>query len=169
MKKFTSTIVPVFQALSYIGLIVPRETALSFIGDNARIKCSINGNKPFQGALMPMGDGDYFVIVNKKRRKEWSLELNQDIHVVLEKDNSKYGLPLPLEFEELLYQDPDGNELFHSLTPGKQRSLLYMIGKPKSEQKRLEKAVVVLNYLRKSGGKVNFADLNEAFKEANRR
>lgn len=39
---------------------------------------------------------------------------------------------MPEELEELLHQDEEGNRLFHALTPGKQRTLLYYIGAPKT-------------------------------------
>ena len=71
---------------------------------------------------------------------------------------------MPEEFEELLLQDETANTLFHALTKGKQRNLLYIIGKPKGTAKRLEKAVVVAEYLKANNGKLDFKALNEAFK-----
>ena len=164
--KFQSYVRVISKALSYTGVIVPEHIASSFIQKNARIRCSINGNASFQAALIPKGDGNYYIILNQKRRKEWKIVVDQEIHIEISKDNSKYGLPVPEVFQELLYQDPEGNELFHKLSPGKQRSLLYMIGKPKSEQKQLEKAVVILNYLKRSGNRIDFTELNDAFKAA---
>ena len=86
----------------------------------------------------------------------------------MEKDESKYGIPMPEEMQEALYMDPEADQLFHKLTPGKQRSLLYIIGKPKSSNKRIEKAIVILEHLKTQGGKVDFKQLNIDFKEANR-
>ena len=89
--------------------------------------------------------------------------------VQLQKDNSKYGIHLPEEMEELLLIDEEGSAFFHQLTPGKQRSLLHIIGKPKSSAIRLKKAVVVLDYLKTNNGKLDFKMLNMAFKAANQK
>jgi len=71
--------------------------------------------------------------------------------------------------EELLLQDEDGNKVFHRLTPGKQRSLLHIIAKPKSENIRIKKAVAILEYLKSVNGKLDFKELNLAIKNANNR
>lgn len=169
MAEFDSVVLTIHAPIWYIGIVVPAKYAKPYITENSRVLCSVNSNEAFHGALMPKGDGDYFINLNKERRKAYSLEIGDRLSVSLEKDNSKYGMPLPAEFEELLYQDPEGNEVFHSLTMGKQRSLLYIIAKPKSEHKRLEKGIVVLDYLKKAQGKLDFKKLNQAFKEANRK
>ena len=169
MVKFETVLMTLNEPIWYVGILIPKKIAKPFLTENARVLCSVNSNEPFQGALMPKGDGDYFINLNKERRKAFVLEIGDIINVSLEKDESKYGLPVPKEFEELLYQDPEGNEVFHTLSPGKQRSLIYIIGKPKSEQKKIEKGIVVLDYLKKAQGKLDFKELNQAFKESNRK
>jgi len=129
-----------------------------------RVICTLNEQFSWQGGIMPMGQGRYYILVNSQVRKKLKLELNKAIKVQLEEDNSKYGMPMPEEMEELLYQDPEGEQLFHKLTAGKQRSLLHIIGKPKSSELRLIKALVVLEHLKKQNGKLNFTILNENFK-----
>ncbi len=169
MAQFETVLLTIHEPIWYVGILVPAKIAKPFLQDNSRVLCSINSDEAFQGALLPKGDGDFYIILNKERRKKYKVEIGDALSVSLEKDNSKYGLPVPEEFEELLYQDPEGNEVFHSLTMGKQRSLIYIIGKPKSQQKRIEKGIVVLNYLKKAQGKLDFKELNQAFKEANRK
>ena len=68
--------------------------------------------------------------------------------------------------KELLLLDPEAEHVFHKLTIGKQRSLLYVIGQPKTSEARLKKAIVITEYLKLTGGKLDFKDLNEAFKQA---
>ena len=167
-KKFDSLLIQISESLRYAGVLVPAQIAKEFVeGDNSRVLCAINGNEAFQGALMPKGDSSYFINVNKSRRKQYKIALGDTVSVELQKDNSKYGLPLPDEFQELLYQDPEGSRIFHSLTMGKQRSLIYIIGKPKSSTLKIEKGITVLDYLKKANGKLDFKELNQAFKEAN--
>ncbi|MBK8504974.1 MAG: hypothetical protein IPL46_23810 [Saprospiraceae bacterium] len=38
---------------------------------------------------------------------------------------------MPEELGELLQMDDKANDLFHALTAGKQRNLLFIVGKPK--------------------------------------
>ncbi len=144
---------------------VPDAIAQAFLDEKQkRVVCDLNGTHSFQCALMPNGDGHYFVMVNAEIRKNMKLEVGDMLNVTLTKDESKYGLPMPEEFQELLHQDELADKYFHALTKGKQRSLLHIIGKPKSEAKRLEKAIVVAEYLKANEGVLDFKALNEAFR-----
>src|SRR5687767_18280 len=111
-------------------LLVPGETAakLGFEGKFKRVVCSINGSEGFQCALMPWGE-IFYIIVNKTKRDNLGILAGDMVSVELTRDDSKYGLPMPEEFREVLDQDPEGDRLFHALTEGKQRSLLYLISK----------------------------------------
>jgi len=115
---------------------VTREIAARIDFPNKRFKrviCSINGNEGFHCALMSSGSGDFIISVNKQKREAWGLKVGDRVDVRLEIDTSKYGLPMPEEFRAVLDQDPEGDRLFHALSPGKQRSLLYLAGqKPTS-------------------------------------
>ncbi len=124
-----------------------------FPGKFRRVVCSINGGSSFQCALMPWGDL-FYIIVNKKKRDEIGVEAGDVVDVVLVKDESKYGLPMPAEFEEVLKQDPDGDRMFHALTAGKQRSLLYLLGNLKDIDKRIHQALQIVNHLKENDGKI---------------
>ena len=89
--------------------------------------------------------------------------------IELEKDNSKYGMPLPNELKTAWELDEEGYEVFHTLTIGKQRSLVYQIGKPKSSELRIRKALAMLEYLKSVNGNLDYKELNEAYKQANNR
>jgi len=145
---------------------VPADIANQLIGENRRVLCSIKGGKQIHVPLMHDGSGGFFINLNKELMKTHELQQHDKIAIELEKDNSKYGMFVPDFFEELCYQDPEGNDIFHRLTMGKQRNLLHLIGKPKSEQKQLEKALIIFEYLKESGGELDFKALNEAFKNS---
>ncbi len=167
---FDSTIGKQESSLWEIRIPIPESIAQDFL--KAKIKrviCTINNSLSFHCAIMPSGEHGFFIMINKENRKKLKLNIGDAIVVKLEKDTSKYGIHLPEEMEELLLMDEEGSELFHQLTAGKQRSLLFIIGKPKSSDIRLKKAVVVLDYLKMSAGKLDFKELNEAFKRANSR
>lgn len=86
----------------------------------------------------------------------------------IEPNTSKYGLPFPQELEELLKIDLEGKKHFESLTYGKIRTLLHIVGKPKSVEVRIKKALTTINCIKEVNGKLNFKELNESFKASNR-
>jgi len=118
-----------------------------------RVVCTINGAETFQCALLP-SDGDFVIVVNKTKRDKLGIVDGDKITVELKVDDSKYGLPMPAEFKEVLNQDPDGDRIFHSLTPGKQRSVLYFVGKVKDIDKRIHTALIFIGHLKKNDGKI---------------
>lgn len=153
------------QSAGWHFLIFDRKTVdkLKFEGKSKRILCSINGTEAFPAALMPWGD-IFYVMVNKQRRTELGLKVGDKPTVVLEKDESKYGMPMPEELEEVLKQDPEGSNLFHSLTTGKQRSMLYYIGKIKDIDDRIHTSLVLLEHLKNNDGKIVYEILKEDLK-----
>ena len=144
---------------------VPTEIASKL---DQRVIFTINSAKEYHGALLLRGKQGYIINTNKEMRKHEGLVPDQHFEVSLRVDKSKYGIFLPDEMKEALLLDEEASELFHQLTPGKQRSLLHIAGQPKSSEIRIKKALVILNYLKESNGALDFKALNLAFKEANR-
>jgi uncharacterized protein YdeI (YjbR/CyaY-like superfamily) len=107
----------------------------------------------FQCALLP-SDGDFVIVVNKVKRTQLGIVDGDKISVELAQDESKYGLPMPEELREVLKQDPAGNKLFHSLTAGKQRSILYFVGKVKDIDRRIHTALIFIEHLKNNDGKI---------------
>jgi hypothetical protein len=170
MDAFTSEIFEIQNNVWNMGFEVPAQVVTKYLGkDYKRVKCTLNGAHTFQCALMPLGDGRYFINVNTAIQKKLNLSLGDKVSAEVEPDTSKYGLPMPEELEALLEIDPEGDRIFHSLTPGKQRNLLHIVGLPKSSEIRVKKAMVVVEYLKEVNGKLDFKELNQAFKNANRK
>jgi uncharacterized protein YdeI (YjbR/CyaY-like superfamily) len=69
----------------------------------------------------------------------------------------------------MLAEDDRANDHFHALTPGKQRSLIYLVLKIKSEDARIRKALGIVEHLVEFNGELDFRALNEKFKEINQR
>ena len=144
---------------------VPAKLAAPFIEKNRRILLQVNDLAAYSCALMPDGNGHYFININKERRKQLGLQLGDTVTATIQNDESKYGMPMPEVMEILLLEDEEANKYFHQLTPGKQRSLLHIIGKPKTEATRLKKAIVITEYLKTNRGNLDFKELQFAFKE----
>jgi len=134
-----------------------------FEGKSKRVVCSINGGEPFQCALMPSGD-IFYIIVNKQKRDALGIGDGDTVDVELVRDESQYGLPMPAELREVLDQDPEGDEMFHALTAGKQRGMLYYIGKIKDIDKRIHACLMFIDHLRRNDGKLLNRELNEELK-----
>ena len=151
-------------------LIVPEDVLEFFFKKKVkRFTCTLKNVYSFPCAIMPKGNGIYFIHINAEIRKICRLRVGSKILVKLEPDKSKYGMPMPEEMGELLKIDDEANEYFHALTKGKQRSLLYIIGKPKSSQIRINKAIVITEHIKRMNGKLDFKILNQDFKEFNQR
>lgn len=128
-----------------------------------RVVCTINGAETFQCALIPMGE-IFAIIVNKSKRDKLSISAGDTVSVELRVDASKYGLPMPEELREVLNQDAEGDKLFHSLTAGKQRSMLYFIGKIKDVDKRIHAALIFIEHIKKNEGKIIYESLTNELK-----
>lgn len=153
-----------------VGFEVPLETAQTYLQNDAkRIICTIDDHLTFQCAIMSYGDGRYFVNVNADLQKKLGKTAGDQLSVVIEPDTSKYGLPMPEELQVILDMDTVVDAVFHKLTPGKQRTLLHMIGKPKSTEVRIKKAMIITDYVKEVDGKLDFEELKLAFKQAKNR
>jgi bifunctional DNA-binding transcriptional regulator/antitoxin component of YhaV-PrlF toxin-antitoxin module len=129
-----------------------------------RVVCTINDSHTFQCALLPWTKGGFCIVVNKKIREKLGISDGTKVRVELAKDESKYGLPMPKELKEVLRQDREGNKLFHALTAGKQRTLLYYIGKQKDVDRRIEMSLIFVEHLKSNDGKIIFPKLAEELK-----
>ncbi|MBK8517794.1 MAG: hypothetical protein IPL55_16360 [Saprospiraceae bacterium] len=57
---------------------------------------------------------------------------------------------------------------FHALTPGKQRSLIYIVGKVKNTESKIRKSLAIADHLTSNKGKIDGKLLYEALKEYNK-
>ncbi len=171
MSRFSAPLEKVESTLGWnYHIKVPPEIAEQYIqGDNRRVICLLNDSISIHCALMPAGSGEWFIFMNKSLRSKLKLNVGSEVFVSLEKDQSEYGTEMPIELEELLNQDEDGAFYFHQLTPGKQRSLIYLVSKVKNTNSRLNKALAIVHHLKEMQGKLDFKILMQTIKEYNNR
>jgi hypothetical protein len=138
-------------------LRVPKTKVASFgfKGNLRRVVCTLNGSETFNCALFP-SKGGYFITVSKKLRDRLGLDLGDSVHIELEKDTSKYGMPMPKEFAEVLRQDPEGERLFNALSPGNQRLMLKLIVFVKDVDKRIARSLTGIELLKRSDGRFDY-------------
>ncbi|HCX21630.1 MAG: hypothetical protein CMB80_34530 [Flammeovirgaceae bacterium] len=165
LNKFTESNASVYA----LHFPVPLEIAEPFIdGENRRIKCTINNTHTISSGLMPFKEY-WYILVNQSLQKELQIEVGDSVELLIEKDESKYGMDMPVELETVLDQDKLASEFFHDLTPGKQRNLIYIISKVKNTDSRINKALAIIDHLTERNGKLDFKLLNEKIKEYNQR
>jgi len=166
---FTSTLAHFNYTLWGYYLPVSAAQATPFIaGEDRRVICTLNDHYCLHAALMPR-EGDFFILVNKEIRDKLGLSVGDSVQVALAKDQSEYGMPMPEELLVMLQQDPEADRWFHALTPGKQRSLIYLVSKVKSIDSRIAKAFAIVTHLKEAKGKLDFKALNMWIKHYNQR
>lgn len=169
MSHFVTTLQKFDPKLFGYHFPIPIDIAKSFIeGMNRRVICHINNQHKMQCALMPSSDA-YFILINQNLVKKLNLSINREVSLTLEKDTSEYGHEVPESFQMLLEQDEEGSRFFEQLTPGKKRSLIYLVGKVKNIDSQLNKGLAILDHLKAEQGKLDFKKLNQLIKEYNQR
>lgn len=148
---------------------IKEECALPFIqGKDRRIICTINKQLTVHCALMPHPEG-WYIMMNKANIKKLRIREGDEVSLVMSKDTSKYGMPMPEEFDSCLKEDPLALDYFEKLTPGRKRNLIHLVRKIKSSNIRINRSLAILEHLHREDGKLDFKKLNEVIKEFNQR
>jgi hypothetical protein len=129
-------------------IMVDENVAKSFItkGSN-RALCMIEDIN-FHCAFMPKKEGGFFINLGSAICNKLNLKEGDEITLFFEEDNTEFQFEMPEEFLEVLYQDPDADAVFQSLTDGNKRGLIYVITLVKSSEKRIERALKVAEKLK---------------------
>ena len=167
MIEFTSVVSMLDSAVYGHYLPVPPQVSKQFKNTDRRVKCILNGKVNIHCALMPKGEGAYMILMHKDLRKKLNAALGDSVRIQLEKDTTEYGIPLSEELKELWEIDPEAYEVFHTLTKGKQRSLIYIVNQGKRSETRVKKAVAILEYLKTVNGKLDYREMNQFIKNYN--
>lgn len=166
--KFASALIKLDSNVWSHAVLVPDHISKHFIkGGNKRVVATLNNLTEIHCALMAGGTLGYFININKELRSRYGWKEGDILQIELQADQSEYGVPIPEEMEQAMALDQEGAHFFKSLSMGKQRALLHIIGKPKSAELRIKKSLLVLHYLSTVQGKLNFRELNQAFKDSN--
>lgn len=147
---------------------IPKEVSDYFIDAGVkRFVYSFDNGKTIHRAMLPHGDGRYFLYVNKPLMKTLGYPIGAKVVISMEEDQSTYGMPMPEELQESLEAYDQANKYFHQLTPGKQRNLIYMVSNLKRVESRVKKAIQIVEFLEHYQGQLDFKALNQWFKDHN--
>lgn len=108
-----------------------------------RVLCTINKTVSFHAALMPKKEGSYYINIGQTICKQLNIKLGSEITVELEEDTTEFQFDMPEELAEVLATDQAAEQKFLALTPGNQRSLMYLVAQVKSTDKRIERALTI--------------------------
>ncbi len=166
MKHFVSKLDKFDSNLWYYHIKVPVDI-VEFFSDakDKRFICILNEQMKIHCAFMPTGTGRFFININKEVRKTLKIDVGDEVAVQIEKDESKYGMAVCEEFQEILNQDIEFSEYFHKLTKGKQRNLIYLAGNAKTSNTRINKSIAIAEYIKLVAGNLDFKELNQFFKD----
>lgn len=132
-------------------LEIPARAVAAFGGKfSRRFACRVNGKLEFQGGLVALGGGKGYVSLSKARMKELGVKAGDAVSLELSLDRSKFGMEYPEELRALFAQDPEGKRKFSGLPPSKQRYIVYYVGLVKSTHLRLERALFLIENLKRS-------------------
>ncbi len=144
---------------------VPPEIAVHYQKDSAkRAVCTLNGVESYQCGILRGVKSKFVITVNATIRKKLGVVFGDELHVQLAPDDSEYGLPLTEEMKVAMQMDKEAADIFAKLSPGRQRTLLYLAANVKRPDLRAARAIVILEHLKVQKGDINFRVLNTAIK-----
>lgn len=169
MKAFEAVLSKFETGLWGYHLPVPDDIAAEYInGKDRRVIVSLNNSIQLHSAIMSE-NRYWFIMLNQQVVRNLRIQTGDKVSVCIEKDNSEYGMPMPEEMMVCMDQDEKAAEYFHNLTPGKQRSLIYIVQKVKNTDSRIRKSLAILHHLNANAGKLDFKMLHETLKDFNER
>jgi len=132
-------------------IILDAETVSTLTkNENKRIMCQMNGRVEFHCAIMPKKEGGHFINIGSAICKKLQLKEGSLVTATFTVDDSEYQFEMPEVIKEVLNTDREASKIFHSLTEGNQRGLIYLVTQAKSTDKKIERALRIMEKI-KSG------------------
>lgn len=126
------------------GIVIPFDVEKTF-GTRARVpvRGTINGFE-FRSSIFPMGNGQHYMVVNKKVREGAGVRGGETITVVMERDDTPRTITPPKDFEKALKKNKDALSAWEKLSYSHRKEYVGAIEeakKPETRARRIEKAV----------------------------
>ncbi len=134
------------------SLIIPEQIAETFIDKGhkrVKVMATFEGKSLAFHAALNKYQGNYVIMFSKNNQKALGIFQNDYFQLQLFEDSSKYGVEVPEELEAVLKSDHDAFQIFESFTKGKQRGIIYAIGRYKNSQTRIDKSLVLCENLKR--------------------
>ncbi|TVR79981.1 MAG: DUF1905 domain-containing protein [Chitinophagaceae bacterium] len=125
-------------------ILLDKKTVLALTKENnKRVICRLNDEMELHCAIISKKEGGHFISIGSATCKKLKIKEGSKVKATFTVDNSKYQFEMPEELKEVLNTDPEADKIFHSLTKGNQRGLIYLVLQVKSSDKRIEKALKI--------------------------
>jgi hypothetical protein len=111
--------------------------------NNKRVICTLNNAAEFHCAIMPKKEGGSFINIGAALCKKLKIKVGSTITATFKVDKTDYQFEMPEELKEVLDTDYEASTIFHGLTAGNQRGLMYLISLVKSSDKKIERALII--------------------------
>ena len=118
------------------------------VNENKRAICKLNNLTEFHCAIMPKKEGGHFINIGLTICKKMNLKVGSKVNATFKIDNTEYQFEMPEELREVLDTDEIANEIFHKLTEGNQRGLIYLVSQVKSSDKKIERALKIVEKIK---------------------
>ncbi len=115
---------------------------------NKRAICTLNETERFHCAIMPKNEGGHFINIGLTVCKKLKIKEGSTVTASFQIDTSEYQFEMPEELAEVLETDAKASEVFHRLTEGNQRGLIYLVGQVKSSNKKIERALKIAEQIK---------------------
>lgn len=113
-----------------------------------RVICSLNQQIEIHCALMPKKEGGFYINIGKPVLKKLKLTVGDIFDYTIKPDNTKYQFHYPEELKEVLETDSTAKAIFESLTDGNKRSIMHLVNKIKSVDKRIDRSLKIAEKLK---------------------
>lgn len=113
-------------------------------GRKSRFICTLNDSVKFQCGLSHLGNGNFFIILSKDRRKQANIEIGDRVSFHLRIDPNPLGVAIPEMLEVLLSQDNGLNAMWNELTDGKKRSVIYAVNRIKNVDLQVRRSIELI-------------------------
>ncbi|MFK7810525.1 MAG: YdeI/OmpD-associated family protein [Saprospiraceae bacterium] len=128
---------------------IPDQVATKILEEfGKRVYCVINGKMSLHCAILFSKNRGYYIMVGKATMKKILVRPNEPFELEIKKDNSPYQAEVPEELTVVLETDELAAKAFDALTPGRQRTIIYHIGKAKHSETRITRALKITDFLK---------------------
>ena len=129
-------------------LALPGALADEIRGQGAkRFVITVNDGVTWHCGLLGTGDGRWFVLVSKEKLKQAQTAHGGWVHVDFRVDDSKYGMAVSPDLQEMLDDDPDFLQRFDAMLPGKRRNAIHHIASAKTDGTIAKRILKLMNEL----------------------
>ncbi len=131
------------------GAIVLDDEQVARLGAGAKtfpVKVTIDG-KPARLRLARMG-GENLIGFRKEIRAELGVEIGDELHAVIERDDAPREIEIPDELQRALDADPAAKAAFEQLAPSHRKEHARSVADAKRPETRAKRVAAVLDALR---------------------